>query len=331
MENEIQCNNYTFFTSSIAKCQRRALRIMPMRQIAVYAIGGNALSSPTGDNEQQSSQVLARVMSDVVDLLEGGWGVILTHGNGPQVGHLLAMDVGQSQEMDSWVAATQGMIGHSLSINLDSILMRRRRPERTAVVLTRVEVNGADKGFQYPTKPVGPILSSDVVMAADWDIAETVIGPRRVVASPLPMRVLDLQVIQKLVELKAVVICGGGGGIPLVKKKNHYVGVPAVIDKDRLSSLLAIELQADALIISTAIDSVKTGFGSKDEVSHNDLTIDQCEQFIAEDEFPAGSMRPKIGSLMEAALHNPKCKAILCQPGDAMKALRGEAGTTIHQ
>jgi len=304
---------------------------MPMRQIAVYAIGGNALSSPSGENEQQSSQVLARVMSDVVDLLEGGWGVILTHGNGPQVGHLLAMDEGQSHAMDSWVAATQGMIGHSLSINLDSILMRRRRPERTAVVLTRVEVNGADKGFQYPTKPVGPILSSDVVMAADWDIAETIKGPRRVVASPLPMRVLDLQVIQKLVELKAVVICGGGGGIPLVKKKNHYVGVPAVIDKDRLSSLLAIELQADALIISTAIDSVKTGFGSVNEISHNVLTIDQCEQFIAEDQFPAGSMGPKIGSLMEAALHNPKCKAILCQPGDAMKALRGEAGTTIRQ
>ena len=304
---------------------------MPMRQIAGYAIGCNSLSSPSGENEQQSSQVLARVMSDVVDLLEGGWGVILTHGNGPQVGHLLAMDEEQSQAMDSWVAATQGMIGHSLSINLDSILMRRRRPERTAVVLTRVEVNGGDKGFQYPTKPVGPILSSDVVMAADWDIAETIKGPRRVVASPLPMRVLDLQVIQKLVELKAVVICGGGGGIPLVKKKNHYVGVPAVIDKDRLSSLLAIELQADALIISTAIDSVKTGFGSANEISHNALTIDQCEQFIAEDQFPAGSMGPKIGSLMEAALHNPKCKAILCQPGDAMKALRGEAGTTIRQ
>ena len=106
-----------------------------MRQIAVYAIGGNALSSPSGDDVQQTSHVLARVMSDVVDLLEGGWGVILTHGNGPQVGHLLAMDADQSQDMDSWVAATQGMIGHSLSINLDSILLRRRRPERTAVVL----------------------------------------------------------------------------------------------------------------------------------------------------------------------------------------------------
>ena len=302
-----------------------------MRQIAVYAIGGNALSSPSGDDVHQSSHILAKVMSDVVDLLEGGWGVILTHGNGPQVGHLLTMDVDQSQDMDSWVAATQGMIGHSLSINLDSILLRRRRPERTAVVLTRVEVNEADRGFQYPTKPVGPILSNDVVMTADWDIAETRLGPRRVVASPLPMRVLDLQVIQKLVELKAVVICGGGGGIPVVKKENHYVGVPAVIDKDRLSSLLAIELEADALIISTAIDCVKTGFGSESEVSHNHLTIDQCEQFLAEGEFPPGSMGPKIGSLMEASLHNPKCKAILCQPGDALKALRGEAGTTIHQ
>lgn len=314
-----------------AKCQRRTCVIVPMRQIAVYAIGGNALSSPKGDDEQQSSHILAKVMSDVVDLLEGGWGVVLTHGNGPQVGHLLTMDSEQSHEMDSWVAATQGMIGHSLSINLDSILLRRRRPERTAVVLTRVEVNGDDKGFQFPAKPVGPVLSNDVVMSADWNIAETIIGPRRVVASPLPMRVLDLQVIQKLVELKAVVICGGGGGIPVVKKEKHYSGVPAVVDKDRLSALLAIELQADALIISTAVDSVKTAFGSDDEISHRHLSISQCQEFLQQGEFPAGSMAPKIGSLMEATLHNPKCKSILCQPGDAMKALRGQAGTTIEK
>ena len=195
--------------------------------------------------------------------------------------------------------------------------------------MTRVEVSEADKGFQYPTKPVGPVLSSDVVMTADWDIAETVSGPRRVVASPLPMRVLDLQVIQKLVELKAVVICGGGGGIPVIKKKNHFIGVPAVIDKDRLSALLAIQLEADALIISTAIDAVRTDFGGANEKIHHRLSLDECERFLQQGEFPAGSMAPKIGSLMEAALHRPGLSAILCQPGDALLALRGEAGTTI--
>ncbi|MBT7064302.1 MAG: hypothetical protein HN923_06380 [Euryarchaeota archaeon] len=111
-----------------------------MTRIAVYAIGGNALSSPIAEEEGESAEVLARVMSDVIDLLEAGWGVVLTHGNGPQVGHLMELDSNQSQSMDSWVSATQGMIGHSLALNLDSILHRRRRPERTACIITRVLV-----------------------------------------------------------------------------------------------------------------------------------------------------------------------------------------------
>ena len=300
-----------------------------MQKVVVYAIGGNALQNPSSTKSGESEETLAKVMSDVVDLLESGWSVILTHGNGPQVGHLMQLDEKFSHTMDDWVSATQGMIGHSLALNLDSILMKRRRPERTVCIITRVEVDINDAGFKLPTKPVGPILSDRVVMTADWDIAETANGPRRVVASPLPMNVLDIEVIKKLVELRAVVICGGGGGIPVVKHENHYVGVPAVIDKDRLSSLIAIKLSADALIISTAVDSVKTGFGTPNEKSHQQLTLDQCEQYMAQGEFPKGSMGPKIGSLMEACLHNPALSAILCQPGDALRSLRGESGTTI--
>ena len=300
-----------------------------MARVAVYAIGGNALASPSGDSDGSSERVLAHVMSDVVDLLEAGWGVVLTHGNGPQVGHLMALDTDLTQPMDAWVAATQGMIGHGLALNLDSILSKRQRPERTVNVITRVLVDGNDPGFAKPTKPVGPVLSSQMVMQADWDIAETKIGPRRVVASPLPMEIIDLPVIQKLVDLHAVVICGGGGGIPVARKDQHFIGVPAVIDKDRVSSLLAIKLEAEALIISTAIDAVRTGFGTEDEVIHQTLTLDQCEAHMQAGEFPAGSMGPKIGSLMEAALHRPGLQAILCQPGDALEALRGTAGTTI--
>ena len=162
-----------------------------MNRTVVYAIGGNALSSPQGGQEHETALVLAKVMSDVIDLLEAGWRVILTHGNGPQVGHLMSLDA--SQPMEEWVAATQGMIGHSLSINLDSILLKRARPESTAVVLTRVEVDPSDEAFAFPTKPVGPILSDKQVMAEDWDIAETVNGPRRVVASPKPSENIRLR------------------------------------------------------------------------------------------------------------------------------------------
>ena len=298
-----------------------------MSRTVVYAIGGNALSSPTGGNEDDSALVLAKVISDVIDLLEAGWRVILTHGNGPQVGHLMSLD--PSQEMDDWVAATQGMIGHSLSINLDSILKRRSRPESTAVVLTRVEVDEMDPGFSTPTKPVGPVLSDKQVMSEDWDIAETKNGPRRVVASPHPLRILDLDVIKSLVSGNAIVICCGGGGIPVIEKDNHYVGVPAVIDKDRLSALLAKEIQADALIISTAIDSVRTGFGTEKEVSHSILTISEARGYLESGEFPAGSMGPKISSLIDAVENVDGLKSVLCQPGDAIKALRGDGGTII--
>ena len=299
-----------------------------MGKLAVYALGGNALESPSSP-DASSAEVLARVMSDIIDLLEMDWRVVLTHGNGPQVGHLLAMDKDHSQGLDAWVAATQGMIGQQLANQLHAILNRRRRPERTAVVLTRVEVDSSDDAFALPTKPVGPVLDASTVMSADWDIAQTKRGPRRVVASPLPMEIIDLPVIQKLVELHAVVICGGGGGIPVVRKDQHFIGVPAVIDKDRVSALLAIKLQAEALIISTAIDAVRTGFGTEDERIHRTLNLDECEQHLEAGEFPAGSMAPKVGSLMEAALHVPGLQAILCQPGDALDALRGAAGTTI--
>ena len=298
-----------------------------MTRTVVYAIGGNALSSPTGGGEEESALVLAKVMSDVIDLLEAGWRVVLTHGNGPQVGHLMSLD--STQPMDDWVAATQGMIGHSLSINLDSILLRRNRPEKTSVILTRVEVDAADTGFQFPTKPVGPILTSEQVMSEDWDIAETINGPRRVVASPSPKEILDLDIIQSLISKNAIVICCGGGGIPVINKGEYYLGVPAVIDKDRLSALLAIRMKVDALIISTAIDAVRTGFGTENEQTHHTMTVEQAKVYLTDGEFPAGSMGPKVASAIEVVESLENVKSIICQPGDAVKALRGDSGTNF--
>lgn len=300
-----------------------------MGKIVVYAIGGNALSSPTGTDVEKSALTLAKVISDVIDLLEAGWRVVLTHGNGPQVGHLMSLD--STQPMDEWVAATQGMIGHNLALNLESILKRRNRPETTSVLLTRVLVDSEDKAFKYPSKPVGKILTDHQVMKEDWDIAETVNGPRRVVASPKPIEILDLNVILSLLESRAIVICCGGGGIPVIKENNHFKGVPAVVDKDHLSGLLSAELGASALIISTAVDSLRKNFGKENEEPIASLSISDAQVLLDEGQFPKGSMGPKVQSLIEANHSNPDMKCIICSPGNAINALRGESGTTIHQ
>lgn len=299
-----------------------------MSKVAVYALGGNALQPPQ-DDSHQTAQVLARVMSDVVDLLEMDWKVVLTHGNGPQVGHLLKMDEASVHSLDAWVAATQGMIGHELSMNLQAILERRRRPERSAVVLTRVEVDPNDPGFSLPSKPVGPVLDSATVMSADWDIAQTIHGPRRVVASPLPLRILELDVIRQLVKLQAVVICGGGGGVPVAKRDEHLTGMPAVIDKDHFSARLALDLEADALIISTDADAVYSDFGTPHAQAHRVLTVNAIQSMDEDGQFPNGSMRPKLQALCSFASQSNEGKAVLCSPGNVLHSLRGEDGTSI--
>lgn len=299
-----------------------------MRKLAVYALGGNALQPPKATSST-SVEVLARVMSDVIDLLEMDWSVIITHGNGPQVGHLMELDHESIHSLESWVAATQGMIGHDISMNLQGILQRRLRPERTAVILTRVVVDGNDPAFATPTKPVGPILDSKTVMSADWDIAQTIHGPRRVVASPKPIQILELDVIRKLVELQAVVICGGGGGVPVIDRDGHHVGVPAVIDKDLLSSRLAIDLKADALIISTDADAVYSGFGTPDAKAIRHLSVVEAGAMDDAGAFPAGSMAPKVKALCSYVESINEGQAIFCTPGAVLDALRGEGGTTF--
>ena len=298
-----------------------------MEKVVVYAIGGNALSSPTEKDHQESSLVLAKVISDVIDLMEAGWRVVLTHGNGPQVGHLMSLDA--SQPMDEWVAATQGMIGHSIAINIQSIINKRNRPETTSVLLTRVLVDAEDKAFKFPTKPVGRILSDEQVMKEDWDIAETVNGPRRVVASPKPIEILDLEVIKSLLNSGVIVICCGGGGIPVIVEGNNLKGVAAVIDKDHLSSLLAVNINASALIISTAVDCLKKNFGKDDEEDISELSLQEAKKLIENGEFPNGSMGPKVQSLIDAVTADSKMMCVICSPGNAVKSLRRESGTLI--
>jgi len=300
-----------------------------MNRIAVYALGGNALRSPKGD-DHDAAVVLAGVMSDVVDLLEAGWSVVITHGNGPQVGELMAMDRTRVHSLSTWVAATQGMIGHELSMNLHAVLERRERPERTVVMTTHVEVDVNDAAFQRPTKPIGPVLDAETVMSADWDIAETVHGPRRVVASPKPLQVVEIEAIRHLVQLGAVVVCGGGGGVPVGWYEGLRIGVPAVVDKDLLSCRLALDLEADLLVIGTDADAVYTDYGTERAQARRTLTPAQAVELDAEGHFPNGSMRPKVRALAAFVEQRTTGRSVLCRPGQALATLRGEAGTTFQ-
>ena len=301
------------------------------RNVAVYAIGGNALSDVGAPGDE--ALVLHKVMGDVVNLLEAGYRVVITHGNGPQVGDLLlleetSMSEPKRRELDEWVAATQGMIGHSLALNLERHLMSKHRPERAAVVLTRVEVNENDIAFAAPTKPVGPILEEDTISKMDWDVATTVHGPRRVVASPQPIKIMDIDVINSLLGLNAVVICCGGGGIP-VQVNDEIKGVPAVIDKDRVSALLATQVNADVFVVSTAVDAVRRDFAGPNEEVIRELSVEEAKKMVESGELPPGSMGPKVEAMVMAKESKSEMNVVLCQPGDALAAVRGDVGTRL--
>ncbi|MAS63056.1 MAG: carbamate kinase [Euryarchaeota archaeon] len=304
------------------------------KKLALYSIGGNALSDPSKPKNLQDNGALKLVLEDVIDLLEAGFNVVLTHGNGPQVGDLLALEESGLDskrvrtDLSTWVAATQGMIGHELSMELDSLLDIKSRPERTAVVLTRVLVDENDFAFVRPTKPVGPVLDKENKMINEWKVVETEKGLRRVVASPHPIEVLDLELISKLVDLGAVVICGGGGGIPIAID-GTWKGVPSVIDKDRFSALLTISLEADVFITSTAVENIEIGYGTKNSKKITEITLNDLNKLFQNGEFPEGSMGPKVEAMMSVVKKSEKTRVVLCSPGNALKTLRWESGTNI--
>ena len=314
-------------------------------RLAVYAIGGNALSDPSLVGDEASSAAAAAmnaVLSDVVDLLEAGSRVVITHGNGPQVGEMLLMEEalydrrrqdGQPAPppvgLDHWVAATQGTLGHEIATHLDFVLRERGRHEQVATLLTRVEVNPKDHAFSHPTKPIGPLIDDIDAVPDDWEIVVTAAGPRRVVASPVPLSIVDDDAIAALLGAGAVVLCSGGGGIPVVKHGDGHRGVDAVIDKDRVSALLATSLAADTLVISTAIDSIRLDFGKESERALRKLDINEAVNHMESGQFPSGNMGPKVSAMLSAKSARPQMQVVLCQPGDAFAALRGEAGTEI--
>src|SRR3954454_9521126 len=312
--------------------------------IVLIAIGGNALvhEGESGSlwRQQERSAAFAR---QGVELVEARWRVLVTHGNGPQVGFILrrgelvAPDatVEGLPELPLWLrgADSQGGSGHLLSIAIDSALARRGSTVRAATVLTHVEVDRADPAFAAPTKPIGSVLSRDLArlrQAQDgWTVAETAPGTfRRVVASPTPGRILEAEQIATLVSSGCVVIAAGGGGIPVVRDDGTWRGVDAVIDKDRASAVLAAQTGVETLVLVTGVERVCTGFGTPQQRELGLLDAEEARALLAAGEFPPGSMGPKIESAL-AFLAAGGCETIITSLPALTRALEENAGTRI--
>lgn len=309
--------------------------------LTVVAIGGHSLLDPEMPSTVKNQfSVTARAMEPVADLIEAGHRVVLTHGNGPQVGWLqlrseLARNVIHEVPLDSLVADTQGSLGYMIQCSLREDLRIRGVEQPVISVVTEVEVDPEDRAFDEPTKPIGSFYDRETAerLTAErgWRMVDdSHRGYRRVVASPPPRRILQLGVIRTLVDAGVTVICCGGGGIPVYRDEDgHLHGVEAVIDKDRASAVLAVDLGAQRLIITTGVDAVYRDFLTDDKQALPELTRADVSALEAEGQFPPGSMRPK----MDAALYflnRGGSEVFICKPESLPDALARRCGTRIR-
>jgi len=310
---------------------------------AVIAIGGNSLIR---DKQHQSveDQYIAAAETDqhIADLIAQGWDVAISHGNGPQVGFIMRRSELSRSElhevpMDVAGADTQGAIGYALQQNLVNDFRRMGIDKPVATIVTQVEVAADDPAMLNPSKPIGTFLEEAEAKKRQADEGWTVVedagrGWRRVVASPQPMRIVEIGVIRQLMDSGVVVICVGGGGIPVVADADGDLhGVAAVIDKDLASALLANELDADLLIISTAVEKVALRFGTPEQEDVSQFTLAEVKQYLEEgDHFAEGSMAPKMRAVVQFLERGGK-EALITNPENIVKAMAGETGTRIVQ
>ncbi|HET7472161.1 MAG TPA: carbamate kinase [Candidatus Limnocylindrales bacterium] len=308
---------------------------------AVVAIGGNALilDGQRGTIAEQYDNAV-EMARHIATLVAAGWGVVLTHGNGPQVGFILLRSelVGDSApvpalslEMSS--ADSQGGIGHILAMALLNELAARGLPDRVAYVLTHTVVDPDDPAFAEPTKPIGPFYDAEGATAKERGSGWTMIedsgrGYRRVVPSPKPLRIVESAQIRSLVDAGFVVVAVGGGGIPVVETPRGYEGVEAVIDKDRASALLAASLEVPLLVLSTGVEQVAWHFRQPDQRLIASMTAEEATRYLDEGEFPKGSMGPKIEAAVDFLGHGGD-EVLITTPAALERAINGETGTRI--
>lgn len=307
----------------------------------VIAIGGNSLI-PDADHKSVQDQYAAAAETDdhIASLIEQGWDVAISHGNGPQVGFILRRSEMSSSELheiplDYCGADTQGAIGYMLQQNLINDLRQRGIHKNVATVVTQVEVDASDPAFKSPSKPIGSFMEeAEAKRRRDeegWDIKEDAgRGWRRVVASPAPMKIVELEVIEQLLNAGVVTIAVGGGGIPVVTNESGDLeGIAAVIDKDLASALLASQIGADLLLISTAVEQVALNFGKENEEWVSQFTLAEVKKYLAEgDHFAEGSMAPKMRAVVQYMEAGGK-EALITNPQNLVPAMAGETGTRI--
>ena len=309
--------------------------------VALVAFGGNAFTinqdSYTIDNQRAAASFMC---SKLLAVIEKGYDLIVTHGNGPQVGNLMLQrdltgDTVPPMPLDVLVAQTEGSLGYILQDELLNKLRSHRTGKYVVTMITQVLVDRDDPAFANPTKPVGPFYSQEEADEIrrhnpDWQVMEDAgRGYRRIVPSPKPRRIIQSNMIRSLVYSGNVVIAAGGGGIPIVKdESDRYIGIDAVIDKDRTSAMLASDVKADLLIILTGVDKVYLNFGGKDQEGLTHLTYAQAKQYLADGHFPPGSMGPKITAALEY-LENGGRRALITNAESLDEALCGRNGTQV--
>jgi len=309
-------------------------------QLAILAIGGNSLIKDK-DHIALSSQyeAIQETSKYIAELIAEGLKIVITHGNGPQVGFLYRRGELARHELpliplDICGADTQGAIGYMIQMALLNEFRRMGIEKKVAAVVTKTIVDRDDPSFQNPTKPIGSFMSEQEALAhkteMNWQVMEDAgRGFRRVVPSPIPRKIVELDVIRLLVESGYIVIAAGGGGIPVIRNElGDLEGVEAVIDKDIGSSLLARNLGAGIFIISTPVDAVYLNFGKENQRPIRRATLAEIKQYLQEGHFKPGSMRPKIEAIIQFLEGSGK-KAIITSPENLLKAIRGETGTTI--
>ena len=296
----------------------------------IVALGGNALIKPGQMGKAGEQFKNLRSPLKQIAKLSDDYHIVISHGNGPQVGNLLiqqevAKNEIQMMPMGILVAETQGQIGYMIESTLDEELMRLGKDEEKLflTILTYVQVDPDDPAFKNPTKPIGPTYAEP-----HPGYVKTAKGWRRVVASPIPQKIIQWREIKKLVELDFIVIACGGGGIALIKRKNNFHGVEAVIDKDLTSERLAEQINADILLIATDVDNVALNYKKPNQIDLKTITISEAKKYMKEGHFPPGTMGPKVEADMKFIEFGGE-RAIITSIDKISDALEGNAGTEI--